>query len=79
MTPAELFLVIVILAGIVFLAFFIPSCIAAWRTHQPSKRERELERALEDFRELAYEYRETDAGLAYAVLDKVKDLKGGVS
>lgn len=76
MTAGALFLLLITIGVVIFLAFFIPSLIAAWRTHQPSSRERELERSLEEFRELAYEYRETDAGLAYAVLDKVKELKG---
>lgn len=69
-----LFLIIVVcvIAAIAAVAVTIPS-VTAWLSRKPSRRERDLERTQDEIRELAYQYRDVDQGLAEAIIAKITD------
>jgi hypothetical protein len=39
--------------------------------HGPTKKEKQLELLVDEIRELAFEYRDTDAALSYKITDKI--------
>lgn len=71
MNSGELFL-IVIAVIMVCGALIATAVYLAQRPAGPSKRERELERLVDELLELAYEYKETDAALSYKITDTIK-------